>query len=68
MGDWSRNMTGKVKGFVPWPRRGDGAEATASDESIAPTEPAPTTTPNTASAPPLESPSVDAPWYRRFWR
>ncbi len=40
IGNFSRNMTEKVKGVVPWPNRDEGAEAIVSDEPSAPRTPA----------------------------
>lgn len=66
LGNWSRGVTGKVKGLNPWSR---GAEATASDEGIAPEgQVGPPESTETAAAPQLEKAPTDTPWYRRMWR
>lgn len=69
LGNWSRGVTGKVKGVMPWPR--GEAEASASDAPITPPAPSTAST-RTASAAPtapeLDSAPSDTPWYRRFWR
>jgi hypothetical protein len=67
LGNWSRNVSGKVKGMVPWPR--SGAEATVSDQPITPEgQSGPADSTASASGPQLQSAPADTPWYRRFWR
>jgi hypothetical protein len=68
LGNWSRNMTEKVKGAVPWPNRSEGAEAIVSDEPQAPRGAGSSLPSGTAAAPQLENPPANAPWYRRLWR